>query len=200
VKKIFFCLLFLNFQLLSAQSLTWFEGSVVLSTCEVLVGKISIKEDHDLILFEQGETRMVYPSHRIKSLYFYDRENNINRRYLSLKEKDGVRSSYHLYEIVIAGRVDVLRRKKTSAFSEHTSALDFNYFIRYNEELIVLRKFKRKVFPQLRSESDTRLENFITANKLRADLPTNAIRIIEYYNSLVKVEDPVAIQNSKFKI
>ena len=58
-------------------------------------------------------------AHKIRSLYFYDRGNNINRRYLSLKEDDGVRSSYHLYEIVITGKVDVLRRKKMSAFSEH---------------------------------------------------------------------------------
>ena len=62
----------------------------------------------------------------------------------------------------------------------------------YNDEIIALRKFKKKVFPQLRSEPDTRLENFIAANKLRADLPTNAIRIIEYYNSLVKAEEPIA--------
>jgi hypothetical protein len=170
----------------------WFEGSVVLSTCEVLVGKISIKDEHDLILFEQGETRTVYPAHKIRSLYFYDRGRNINRRYLSLKEDYGVRSIYHLYEIVVTGKVDILRKKKMSAFSDNPSELDFNYFIRYNDELIALRKFKKKVFPQLRSDPDTRLENFITANKLRADLPTNAIRIIEYYNRLVKVDEPIA--------
>ena len=96
MKKIFCCLLFLNFQILSAQSLVWFEGSVVLSTCEVLVGKISLKGDHDLVLFEQGGTRAVYPAHKIRSLYFYDRGSNINRRYLSLKEDDGVRSSYQI--------------------------------------------------------------------------------------------------------
>ena len=82
--------------------------------------------------------------------------------------------------------------KKMSAFSERPSELDFNYFTRYNDELIALRKFKKKVFPHLRSEPDTRLENFISANKLRADLPTNAIRIIEYYNSLVKADEPIA--------
>ena len=37
------------------------------------------------------------------------------------------------------------------------------------------------------------LENFTTANKLRADLPTNAIRIIEYYNRFVKAAEPIAI-------
>ncbi len=192
MKKIFFCLLFINFQILNAQSLVWFEGSLVLATCEVLVGKISIKDDHDLILFEQEEKRTVYPAHKIRSLYFYDRGSNINRRYLSLKEDYGVRSSHHLYEVVVTGKVDVLRKKKRSAFSEHPSELDFNYFIRYNDDLIALRKFKKKVFPQLRSDPDTRLENFITANKLRADLPTNAIRIIEYYNSIVKVDEPIA--------
>ena len=136
--------------------------------------------------------RTVYPAHKIRSLYFYDRGSNINRRYLSLKEDHGVRSSYHLYEIVVTGQVDVLRRKKMSAFSGHSSELDFNYFTRYNDELTALRKFKKKVFPQLRSEPVTRLENFIAANKLRADLPPNAIRIIEFYNSLVKTAEPVA--------
>jgi hypothetical protein len=192
VKNIFFCLLFINFQILSAQSLVWFEGSVVLSTCEVLVGKISLKDNHDLILFEKGETRAVYPAHKIRSLYFYDRESNINRRYLSLAEHDGARSSYVLYEIVIAGKVDVLRRKKMTAFSEHAIDLDFNYFVRYNNELTELRKFKKEVFPQLQSEPDTRLDSFVAANKLRPDLPVNVIRIIEYYNSLVRVDDAIA--------
>ena len=192
MKKIFFCLLFINFQILNAQSLTWFEGSLVLSTCEVLVGKISIKDEHDLILFEKDEKRTVYPAHKIRSLYFYDRGSNINRRYLSLKDDNGVRSTDHLYEIVVSGKVDVLRKKKMTAFSEHPGELDFNYFIRYNDELLALRKFKKKVFPQLQSEPDTRLENFIAANKLRVDLPTGAIRIIEYYNSIVKIDEPIA--------
>jgi len=79
-----------------------------------------------------------------------------------------------------------------TAFSEHPRELDFNYFIRYNDELPALRKFKKKVFPHLQSEPDTRLENFIAANKLRVDLTTSAIRIIEYYNSIVKIDEPIA--------
>ena len=192
MKKIFFCLLFINFQNLTAQSPSWFEGSVVLATCEVLVGKISIQDNHDLILFQKGETVTVYPAHRIRSLYFYDMANNLNRRYLSLRENDGVRSSYHLFEMVVMGKVDVLRRKKASAFYQHTEALDFNYFIRYNNELLALRKFKRKIYPQLRSEPGSRLENFVASSRLRPDLPPNAIRIIEYYNGMVKSDEPIA--------
>jgi hypothetical protein len=191
VKKIFFCLLLLNFQIVSAQSLKWFDGSLVLATCEVLVGKISLN-DHDLILFEQGESRMMYPAHKVRALYFYDAESNMNRRYLSLKRDDGIRSTYHLYEMVITGKIDVLRRKKTSAFSKHADALDFNYFVRYNDELSALSKFKRKVLPALCPEPDTRLENFISANSLRPDLSPNIIRIIKYYNSLVQAGETVA--------
>ncbi len=93
-----------------------------------------------LSFLSKVKRRAVYPAHKIRSLYFYDRGSNINRRYLSLKEDDGVRSSYQLYEIVVNGKVDVLRRKKMSAFSEHPSELDFNYFIRYNDELNCVKK------------------------------------------------------------
>jgi len=191
-KSIFFSLLFVNFQILLAQEQVWFEGSLVLPTCEVFVGKISLQPEFDLVLFEHGASRMVYPAHKIRSLYFYDYEKNFNRRFIVWKTDDGVRSSYHLYEIIISGRVDVLRRKKDSSFSNQTDPLDFNYFVRCENELISLKKFRKKVYPQLRSQSDSRLESFIADNKLRTNQPDNAIRIIEYYNTLVKSDESFA--------
>jgi hypothetical protein len=137
---------------------------------------------------------MVYPAHKIRSLYFYDGGKNINRKFISFKKDDGVRSSYHLYEVVITGTVDVLRRKKEASFAQHTEPLDFNYFVRCNNELTPLKKFRRKIYPQLRSNADERLENFIASNKLRTDQPDNALRIIEYYNTLVKMDEPIARQ------
>jgi len=192
MKSIFFGLLFVNFQALYAQHEGWFEGSLVLSTCEVLVGEILPQAEHDVVLFEKDNSRMVYPAHKIRSVYFYDRKKNINRKFISVKNDDGVRSSHHLYEVVITGTVDVLRRKKQLAFSGQTEPLDFNYFVRCNNELTPLKKFRRKVYPQLRSRSDARLENFVASKKLRINTPDNAIRIIEYYNTLVKMEEPIA--------
>jgi hypothetical protein len=192
VKNVFLGLLFVNFQVCFAQQEVWFEGSLVLSTCEVLVGNISIQPEYDLVLFEQENSRTVYPAHKIRSLYFFDGDNNINRRYISRKEDDGVRSSHHLYEVVITGRVDVLRRKKESSFSNQAEPLDFNYFIRCNNEVTPLRKVRRKVYPQLRSDANGQLETFVASNKLRTSQPDNALRIIGYYNSLAEVDGPLA--------
>ena len=192
VKNIFFCLLFVNFQVCFAQQEVWFEGSLVLSTCDVLFGNISIQPEYDVVLFEKANSRMVYPAHKIRSLYFYDGDKNINRRFISWKEDDGIRSSHHLYELVITGRVDVLRRKKESSFSNQPEPLDFNYFIRCNGELTPLKKFRRKIYPQLRSDADERLETFVASNKLRTNQPANALRIIEYYNSLVTIDERIA--------
>jgi hypothetical protein len=192
MKKIFLCLLLLNFQLLLAQKLEWFEGSVVLPNNEVRVGVICLEAAHDLILFQQGESRTVYPAHELKSLYFYDKPADINRRYMSLRTEDGALVRHQLYEIVVSGDVSVLRRKKFDAFTTDTGADDYAYFALYDYELTPLNKFNRKIFPRLRSRSNEQLEKFISTNRLTTNQLANSIRIIEYYNSIVKNGEPFA--------
>lgn len=192
MKKIFFCFLLLNFHHVSAQSIEWFEGSLVLTNGEVLVGKISLESEHDLVLFEQRDSRMVYPAHKIKSLYFYDEDHDINRRFISLKEDDEVRSAHQLYEIVISGDVSVMRRKKAGTYAVGSEPYDYNYFISCQEGVMPLKKFKRKIYPTLKAKSGDRLAGFVTKNRLHADLPVNAIRIIEYHNGLVQEHERYA--------
>jgi hypothetical protein len=192
VRKTITCLLLFNLLSFTTYSQQWFEGSLVLSNSEVHIGRISFECDHDLVLFEKNDSRMIFPAHKIKSVYFYDSTTNINRRYVSLKVADGAGSRYYFYEIVLAGEIDVLRRKKSSAFSKHIDPLDYNYFIYYNETLTPLQKFKRKIFPHLQSTSDRRLAEFITARRLNIHLPENAIQIIEYYNSVANNSETIA--------
>jgi len=193
VKKIFFCLLLLNFQNLSAQALEWYQGCLVLANNEVLLGEIAIKPEHDLVIFQHGESRMVYPAHRIKSMYFHDASSDINRRYISLVTlRANGPPVYHLFEIVIKGEVTVVRRHKESLFSIHADALDFNYHILYKDELTPLRNFNKKIFPQLVSLSDKRLEEFILTNRLTAHHAVNTIRIIDFYNGLITTDESLA--------
>ncbi len=189
MRGIFFCLLFFGFLQVNSQS-HWYEGSLVLSDCKVLVGKISLEPEHDLILFSDGDARVVYPAHKIKSIYFYDEAKDINRRYISIKKDDGVRASYHLFELVVAGEISVVRRKKEPMFSIHNEPLDFNYFVYLKEEMISLNKFRRKVLSQL--QPDHRLNEFISINNLSGDRAIDAIRIIEHYNQLLKANEPLA--------
>lgn len=195
--KILICLLLLNFQNLKAQSLKWFEGSLVLSSCEVLVGEIAFQPQHDLILFQIGSSRMVYPAFRLKSLYLFDNEANINRRYVSLRERSNARTSFHLYEVVTTGQVEVLRRMKVNSLSTSNSELNYNYFIKYNDAMVPLKKFGRKIFPKLISSSDGKLDDYVSTHNLHKYNMANAIQIIEHYNRLVKSPETLA-SNSDF--
>jgi hypothetical protein len=192
LRKIFICFLLFNFQNLTAQSLKWFEGSLVLSNCKVLVGKIALEPQHDLILFDDGISRDVYPAFRLKSFYFYDREADVNRRYISMQQKNNVRTAYQLYEVVVTGQVEVLRRQKENSVLVGSTELNFNYYIKYNESITPLKKFGRKVFPKMLAATDERLDKYVTDRRLKTYDMGNAIQIIEYYNRLVKSAESLA--------
>lgn len=190
MKILLLCLLLINFRLFSQQP-AWHEGSVVLKTNDVLAGKISIEPLYHLILFETDDIRTVYPAHRLQAVYFYDKSSNINRRFVSLGDRDPVRQEYRLYEVVLQGEVTLLRKQKIKA-RYPSDALDFDYFILYEDEIVSLRKFNRRVYPSLQTHVGRNLEEYVVANHLRTTNDVNAIRIIEFYNRLMKADETIA--------
>lgn len=177
-----YCLLLLNFEIAFAQNISCVDGSLVMHNDEVLVGQMHVEEQYDLVLFQHQSTRMVYPAHLIKAFHFYDKKANVNRRYVSLSEPNRKRTEYHFYEVVVPGEITVLRRKKASAFSNHTDALDYNYFTHYNNLLLPLSKFASTIFPHLVTGADEIVERYILENRLKPYRAAGAIRIIEFYN------------------
>jgi len=183
VKRLFFCLLLFNFYGAQSQSLKWHDGSVVLASNHVVRGKISIEPFLDVILVEDNHRRTVYPAHKVSSLYFYDEAANINRRFVSILERNSHHTNYQFFEVVVYGEVNVLRRQKVKTLRP-SDALDFMYYTQYNDDVVPLRKFGKKVCPRLKATSDSRLDDFIADNKLQAHTDPNSIRIVEYYNHL----------------
>lgn len=197
MKKLCLCLLLLNFYTSKGQSfnqsLNWYEGSVVLATGRVVTGKISLDAFHGIMLLEQDTIRTVYPAHKIRSLYFYDTADNINRRFLSVKDRDLVRASWRFYEVVLQGEINVLRRQKLNG-RKLADASDFTYHLQYNDEILGLRAFIKKVYPRLDAPFNERLKDFIRVNKLSANTLANAIRIIEFYDQIIRANDALAKQ------
>lgn len=163
---------------------------MVLVSKKVITGQIAVEPVHDIILAQEGDLRTVYPAHKIQSFYFYDQAANINRRFVSIKEHD-IGTRHQLFEVVLSGKVVVLRRQKTKGFSA-SDALDFTYHIKYDNALVPLRKFNRKIYPRLITSTDTRLQDFIAENRLRTYSDSNSIRIIEFYNRLIRSDDAMA--------
>lgn len=192
MKIIFCCLLIFNIAIANAAVDKSVEGSIVLSSGEVKVGKLVLHLDHDVILFSEGDKRMVYAAHKIKAVYYYDEATNINRRLVSLKQHLGSRSMYRLFEVVLGGDVKVLRQQKYSLISAIANPLDYNYYVYQNETLIRLEDFRKEVYPRLNAQSGFCLDKFATENRIKATYPIREIAIIEYYNKLQKPEPAIA--------
>ena len=186
MKKIFFCLLLVNPLTTKAQSLKWYDGSVVIATGNVIIGKMAVEPSLNVLLVEQNNIRTVYPAHKIKSLYYYDDFADINRRFISLRDKSTLHNHYQLFEIVVQGEVSVLRKQETR-YLKPSDALDFTYYVDYRDDLMLLKKFGKKVYPQLKSSMET-LDDFVSSNHLREYDSSNSITIIEYYNRQLRAD------------
>lgn len=186
MKRILCCLLLVNSLYAEAQSLKWYDGSVVLISGDVINGKMVVEPSLDVLLVQQNSVRTVYPAHKIKSFYYYDESSDINRRFISLRDKSTLYNHHQLFEIVVQGEVSVLRRQKTRSLHP-SDALDFTYYVTHNDDVMLLKKFGRKVYPQLKALMES-LEDFVLSNHLRAYDSSNSITIIEYYNRQLRAE------------
>jgi hypothetical protein len=194
MKTFFICLLILSLILslkIEAQPINWHEGAVVMSTKQVITGKVAIEPRYDLVIFEAGTSRMVYPAHKVQSLYFYDKHNNVNRRFISIHDQSTAASKHQLFEVVLLGKVTVLRHQKHDLV-DPSEADDFTYYCRYGDVVLPLNKFTKKVYPHLMSLDDKRLERFISENHLKASNAANSIRIIEFYNRMTVADEAIA--------
>ncbi len=188
-RYILFCLLLLNSVFVFAKAVVWYEGSVVLKSREVLTGEISIEPEYDLILHRSNGKVEVYPAHKIYSLYFYDAEASINRKFISLKET-GLFNHHQLLEIVLRGEVSIYRKQKSFTGTTPSDADGYLYYIYHNEQLTDLLKFRTQIYPQLLESCGNILSVFIDEHRLNPNSSANAIVIIKFYNDLqLKNED-----------
>jgi hypothetical protein len=159
---------------------------VVLTSGDVIVGKMVVEPSLDVLLVQQADARVVYPAHKIKSFYYYDESSDINRRFISLRDKSALHNHSQLFEIVLQGEVNVLRRQKTRSLKP-SDALDFTYYVTYRDDVMLLKKFERKFILNF-CQRWRRLDDFVVSNHLRAYDDSNSIRIIEYYNRQLRAE------------
>jgi len=170
----------------------WFSGSVVLKNNTVLVGEISKKPIHDLILVKDQSGTHALPAHQVSYYRFYDSDSNINRQFLSVHVADFFNTS-KFFEIVIPGNVKILRRfHKKTPFDELNEAYDFDFFVFLNNTLTPLNKFKNEVYPKLLEKHPLEISTFVDVNQLRITTIKSAFSIIKYYNEIDKKSDLLA--------
>jgi hypothetical protein len=198
VRKCFTFLILLVSGVVYSETPTWYEGSLVLKTSQVLKGQISVQTANDMILFKSDDKLMVYTADKISSFFFYDHANNINRKYISLQEKINAFTTTHLYEVVLYGEIKVLR-KLIFPFSDPTDDRNsYQYFVLFNRELSALNKFRTSIYPAIVNGSEL-TSKFVEEGKLNPNLRADAIRIIAYYNKECRSKSHVALKLSQNK-
>jgi hypothetical protein len=183
---------FLFFLLLPgvASAAQWSEGSVVLANDSVIVGELEVRSLDDVVLFRNGSKVDVYPSHKVRSVLFFDASDNIVHRFVSIQTSSVAFSRYLFYEVVVNGEVSVLRRRnfrlKSSEIEDH--ATGYHYLIRFKNEFTSLHNFGAKVYPKLKRISINEFALSVKKNKLNPHKQANAIRIIQLYNEQASAE------------
>lgn len=179
MKYLLFCLLFVNMSFVSGQP-DWHSGAVVLSSDSVLVGLVSVSTNKDLVLFKR-ETRVdVLPAHTLRSVRFFDSDENVNRRFVTIVEDLPRRCS--LFEVVADGEVSVVRRERRFNFNQGSGLNAFDYFVVLADKIVPLRNFRNKVYPFIVRQPG--FKDLVRHKGLDANALDDSIEIVMLYNRM----------------
>jgi hypothetical protein len=157
---------------LQARDILWHQGSVVLSSHEVLVGEVA-RASVDLLLYrsEKGEVKSL-PTHKVRSFRYYDREEDINRIFVPVGRK--------FYERVVLGKISVFRIQQVfdQSIDESNPEL-FRYFVEQGKVVCSMKSFRKKYFGQVKRQLD---EGLISYSHLDPNTKFGAMSLIMLYN------------------
>jgi hypothetical protein len=166
----------------SVRAEEWYPGVVVLKSQKAIRGELAIRYDYEVVLFRVGREMMVFPAHKVQSFYIYDAVKENNRQFISIQLSLGPATFHQFYEVILDGTVSVLRRQRTMWYSVYLEAMDFDYYVRCDEAVTAIQKFRREVFPGLVESTSGALSSFVRENKLKMYRLDDVLLIIDHYN------------------
>jgi hypothetical protein len=137
-----------------------------------------------------GEKVTVYPAHKIQNVFYYDQNADINRKFVSIANREHGYAEYQLFEIVLRGPVTVLRKERFHL--NHEDHEDFNYFTLYRDEVLPIKQFRKKVYPHLSDYDPFKFSAYEVKERLNLNSTKDAISLIKFYNQLVRNSNSLA--------
>jgi endonuclease/exonuclease/phosphatase (EEP) superfamily protein YafD len=162
----------------------WRRGVLVLSCNQVITGPLYLV-GFETVLHRADASNLVqvFSAHSIKQIRFYDAASNINRKFITIKERTEWKQAHKLYELVLDGKMAIVRRpavenQSMSVVNDHG---DYSYFVKTGTDIVDLSKFRERYFNDLLKTSFG-LEAFVESQKLNPNSEADAIRIIQFCN------------------
>lgn len=146
-------------------------------------GDVYVHPSFEIIVLKLKDSTMVLPAHKVATCLYYNSETKINTKLISLTTRNSSRSVTELYEVVVKGTIDIIRRPKF-ANRESRDPLDFEYYTHFNSGIHSLISFRQSIFPEMLANQNDKLTTYMVANKLDPNDQADAFRIIQYYNKI----------------
>ncbi len=174
----------------ASESLEWNAGVLVTVDGEVQQGELAFQVS-EIVLFRAAGEVTVYPANKVRSFRYFDQEENINRKYVSRPSAYGRNASF--YEVIVVGEVSVMRLLKSKRITDRKKSDldDYDYFVLFEGNLIILNQFRNKVYPELIARSG-QIPFLIKEHHLNPNQKADAIRIVQLYNKVAYTETVVA--------
>ncbi len=180
---VFFCLPFSGFA-----EPTWFNGTIVTKDHKVMNGDVFVHPSFEVIILRLKDSVLVLPAYKIASCHYYNTETGINARIIAITDYSLNRPVSKLFEVVVKGNVDVLRRPKFSSIQTHDPR-DFDYYTYSNFSIHSLFSFRNSVFPNMLEKQRNKLSAYMVANHLNPNNEGDAILLIQFYNKVIRSEE-----------
>jgi hypothetical protein len=171
----------------------WSKGTVVEKDGQVRIGEISF-QSVDLILFKADDKVMVYTPYHVKAFFYYDAEENVNRKFNSLKVEKN--HSHLFYEYVVWGKVQMVRsvKNKNLINGKLRDAFDYNYLVSWNDRYSRIKDFKRNILPSLVEQSPI-LEQLVHDQRLNPSSIGDVVSILKLYNKVIINPNDIIARN-----
>ncbi|MCS6974286.1 MAG: hypothetical protein NZM13_07360 [Cyclobacteriaceae bacterium] len=169
-----------------AQHLREVEGVLVFNNQQVFSGRLEICPDLNLIARLSENGRQVVPLHTVHRLYFFDAEENLNRRFSVVASRHA--RTANLCEIVVDGAIQILR-KKLPRTSGADNRYHYRYILNFQSQEYDIWQFRTALYPVLLKQHGLILKDYIRMQHLSPNDPGDIIRIVQFVNALEYLPD-----------
>lgn len=179
----------------------WHDGEIDLASGETLKGKIKYELERDNLVFQSGNVLRSYFATAVEAWQIVDATNNQIRYFYTLPygaEGGGGYQKPTFFELLVEGEfMSLLTREEVvekienvydpywfSGRSVRVAVQQENYYLMDGEGNIVNTEETLDGFLKPLSDQDKNLRKFIKTNDLKFERRSDAVQIVNYYNSL----------------
>jgi hypothetical protein len=172
---------------------SWDLGTIYLVDGKTIRGKVFYSFEKGVVLVESQGKILTFTAETLSRFIVYDHLVSAQRTFVSFNPENHPSKQRVIFEIVMQGKLSLLRLQKISSrcegyfnediqqFVGYTSG--FTYYFLYDNKIQQLRNFKRQ-YTKIAGESMEDIENYILNNKLKFTRIHHQVKLIQYFNNI----------------